>query len=286
MGAGKGFLGLLTKRILLGGVSAVALFILAKLFHFPLVFQIMFVIYAFLGTAVFILLDAPALSPLSGFKAIAALVAFYGVISVVYTAATSILPQYDPMVEKGKIDKIVKPKLAATEKAKMEELLKRNEELTAENQALLKRLETLRGGEKTAAVGSAKAGAGGRTKPAPAAGDAKPAPAAGDLVALGKEQYDLQECYNCHKIGGTGSVKKRGPELDNIGNLMKPEELKEKILNPLSWMAEGFEKEYEKKQMPDKYKELMSEAEIDALVAYMATLKDASVQTPNPVKKR
>jgi mono/diheme cytochrome c family protein len=104
-------------------------------------------------------------------------------------------------------------------------------------------------------------------------------------VALGKEQYDLQECYNCHKIGGKGSVKKRGPVLDNIGSLMKPEEMKEKILNPRSWMAEGFEKEYNKKQMPDKYKELLSEQEVDALVAYLSTLKDASAQTPKPIKK-
>jgi mono/diheme cytochrome c family protein len=50
-------------------------------------------------------------------------------------------------------------------------------------------------------------------------------------------------------------------------------------------MAEGFEKEYDKKLMPGKYKELMSDQEIDALIAYLVTLKDASVQTPKPVKK-
>jgi len=37
--------------------------------------------------------------------------------------------------------------------------------------------------------------------------------------------------------------------------------------------------------MPDKYKELMSDQEIDELVAYLSTLKDASVQTPKPIKK-
>jgi mono/diheme cytochrome c family protein len=61
--------------------------------------------------------------------------------------------------------------------------------------------------------------------------------------------------------------------------------MKEKITNPRAWMAEGFEKEYNKKQMPDKYKELMTDQEIDAMVAYLATLKDASVQTPKPIKK-
>jgi hypothetical protein len=51
-------------------------------------------------------------------------------------------------------------------------------------------------------------------------------------------------------------------------------------------MAEGFEKEYEKKKMPDKYKELMEEKEIQALVAFLATLKNPSVGTPKPVKKK
>jgi len=278
MAAERSVIGLIIKRISLGGVAAVVLFLLTRFaFHFPPVFQVMFVLYAFLGTGVFILLDAPSLSPVSGFKAVVLLVGFYAVISLIYIAGASALPQYDPMVEKGKIDKIVKPKLAGTEKGKIEDLLKRSEELNAQSQAILKRLEAL-GGEAAkqieASVGGGSAG-----------GVKAPAAAGGDLVALGKEQYDLQECYNCHKIGGKGSVKKRGPVMDNIGNLMKPEEMREKLLNPRAWMAEGFEKEYNKKQMPDKYKELMTDQEIDALVAYLATLKDASVQTPKPIKK-
>lgn len=275
MAAQTSIIRVIVKRGLQGVVAAVVLYVVARLIHFPPVFQVMFVLYAFLGTAVFILLDAPAMSPLSGIKAVVALVAFYAVLSGAFIAGANFLPQYDPTVEKGKIDKIVKPKLAATEKGKIEELLKRSEELSAQSQAIMKRLESL-GGEKVKAMEAAKAGGG---EPG------KPVAAAGDLVALGKEQYDLQECYNCHKIGGKGSVKKRGPVLDNIGNLMKSEELKEKVLNPRVWMAEGFEKEYNKKQMPDKYKELMSDQEIDALVAYLATLKDSSVQTPKPIKK-
>ena len=277
MAAERSFIGILIKRIFQGGVAAVVLFLAARfVFHFPPVFQVMFVLYAALGTVVFILLDAPAVPTFSGFKAVAALVAFYAVISGAFIAGANFLPQYDPMVEKGKIDKIVKPKLAATDKGKMDELLKRSEELSAQSQAILKRLEALGGEEAKKIEASLGGGAGTATTPAAAGGN---------LVALGKEQYDLQECYNCHKIGGKGSVKKRGPILDNIGNLMKPEEMKEKLLSPRSWMAEGFEKEYNKKLMPGKYKELMSDQEIDALVAYLATLKDASVQTPKPVKK-
>jgi mono/diheme cytochrome c family protein len=166
--------------------------------------------------------------------------------------------------------------MAATEKGKVEELLKRTEELTAHSQAILKRLESLGGAQVKAIEASVKDTPPGAPK-APGAG--------GDLVALGKEQYDLQECYNCHKIGGKGGLKKRGPHLDNIGNLMKAEELKEKILNPRAYMAEGFEKEFNKKLMPDKYKELMTDQEIDQVVAYLGTLKDSAVETPKPIKK-
>ncbi len=277
MAGEKSFIGMLIKRLFLGGVAAVAIVLLTRfVFHFPPVFQFMFVLYVALGTFVFILLDAPAVSPVGGVKALVALVAFYAVIAGAFVAGANFLPQYDPTVEKGKIDKIVKPKLAATDKGKMDELLKRSEDLNAQSQALMKRLEAL-GGEAAKKI-EASVGGG-------AAGGSAPAAAGGNLVALGKDQYDLQECYNCHKVGGKGSVKKRGPILDNIGNLMKPEEMKEKLMNPRAWMAEGFEKEYDKKLMPDKYKELMSDQEIDALVAYLSSLKDASVQTPKPIKK-
>ena len=276
MAGEKSLMRVVVPKILAGVVVAVVLVVLARFMHFPPVFQVMFVIYAMLGTAVFILLDAPALSRLDGVKAIVALVAFYAVISAVFVAGANVLPQYDPQVEKGKIEKIVKPKLAATDKGKIEELLKRSEELNAQSQAILKRLETLGGAGAKAIEASVKTGEAAPSR-APGAG--------ADLVAIGKEQYDLQECYNCHKIGGKGGVKKRGPHLDNVGNLMKPEEMKEKLLNPRSWMAEGFEKEYNKKLMPDKYKELMEDKDVDALVAYLATLKNPAVETPKPIKK-
>ena len=277
MAGERSFIGMLIKRLFLGGVAAIVLLLLTRfVFHFPPVFQFMFVLYAGLGTVTFILLDAPAVSPFGGVKALVALVVFYAVLAGTFIAGANFLPQYDPTVEKGKIDKIVKPKLAVTDKGKMDELLKRSVELNAQSQAIMKRLEAL-GGDEAKKIEASLGGV--------AAGGAGPKAAAGDLTGLGKEQYELQECYNCHKVGGKGSVKKRGPILDNIGNLMKPEEMKEKLLNPRAWMADGFQKEYDKKLMPDKYKELMSDQEIDALVAYLASLKDATVETPKPIKK-
>lgn len=262
----KGIIGVIVGAILVGAARALA---------FPPVFQSVFFGYAMLGAAVFILLDAPSLKPIGGLKAILALVAFYAVLSGVYIGGASFLPQYDPGDEKGKIEKLLKAKRAATEQGKAEELLARAKALSDKADTIMARLQTVGG----VAVAEAPPGGEG-AKPAGA-----PAAAGGDVIALGKEQWNLQECYNCHKLFGEGG-KKRGPELDNIGSLLKPEELKQKILDPQSWMADGFEKEYEKKKMPDKYKELMEEKEVDALVAFLSTLKNTAVATPKPIKKK
>jgi mono/diheme cytochrome c family protein len=267
-----GFIKNIVKKVVVGGIVGAVLFGAATALGFPPIFRYMFVAYATLGTVVFILLDAPTLPTFGGIKALVALLAFYLVLSVVYIGGASLWPQYDPEDEKGKIAKILGPKFKASEQGKAEELLVRAKALSEKADSIMQRLQTL----------------GGPTAVAPAAGGAKAggaAPASGDVVALGREQWELQECYNCHKLEGKGG-KKRGPELDNIGNLLKPDEMKEKILDPRSWMAEGFEKEYEKKKMPDKYKELMEDKDVDALVAFLSTLKNPAVNTPKPIKKK
>ncbi len=238
--------------------------------HFPPIFQKMFVLYVLLGLTVFLLLDAPPFPNLTGWRAVAALIIFYVVLSAVYIGGASFLPQYDPTVEKGKIDKIVKPKLETPEarRARLEEMIKKSEELQAKTGAILAELEKL--------APSAPAGG-------PVAGAQTISAGSGDIIARGMEVYDLHECYNCHKIGGKGSVKKRGPVLDNIGNLLTQEDFKKKIFDPTYLYAEGFEKEHKKKQMPDKYKELMSDEEVTALAAYLATLKNPAVETPKPI---
>src|SRR5207237_10130020 len=45
----------------------------------------------------------------------------------------------------------------------------------------------------------------------------------------------------------------------------------------------GFKKYYQTKQITYKYKELMSEEEVNALAAYIATLKNGSSDTPKPI---
>ncbi len=259
------------KKAVIGVIVGIGLVVISRMTHFPDVFQVMFFIYALLGAFVFILLDAPSIQRLEGGKAIVAILLFYAVISGAYIAGGTLLPQYDPEDEKGKIEKILRAKRAKTKQGKAEELIARAKALDEKAESISKQLKSLGVGavvvEET--LGSSLG----------------MAAASGDLVALGKEQWDLQECYNCHKLFGQGG-KKRGPKLDNIGNLMTPEQLKEKILLPKTWMAEGFDKQYKKGKMPDKYKDLMEDSEVDALVAFLATLKDVSVNTPKPIKMK
>ncbi|MDX1410948.1 MAG: hypothetical protein R3351_02215, partial [Nitrospirales bacterium] len=119
----------LTKNILRKGIVGVLigiiLVVVARATHFPLVFQIMFFMYAMLGAFVFILLDAPSMNRLEGTKALIGLLLFYVIISGVYIGGASSFPQYDPEIEKGKIEKILKRRRAMTEKGKAEELIAR-----------------------------------------------------------------------------------------------------------------------------------------------------------------
>ncbi|MEC4673873.1 MAG: c-type cytochrome [Nitrospirota bacterium] len=263
----------LTRNIMkkggIGVLVGVILVVVAKATHFPEVFQIMFFLYALLGAFVFILLDAPSMNRLEGVKAIIGLLVFYVVCSMVYIGGARALPQYDPEIEKGKIDKILAKRFALTQQGQAEELIRQAKALNEKADAISKQLASLGGGAKVAIE-------------APTSGGSA---ASGDLVALGKEQWELQECYNCHKLYGLGG-KKRGPKMDNIGNLMTPEQLKEKILYPKTWKAEGFDKQYKKGKMPNKYRDLMFDEEVEALVAFLATLKDTSVDTPKPIKMK
>ncbi|HKW86901.1 MAG TPA: c-type cytochrome [Nitrospiraceae bacterium] len=260
----KGATGVILGTALVGAGKALA---------FPPVFQTMFFIYAMLGAAVFILLDAPALKPLGGIKAIVGLGIFYAVISGLYISGASLLPQYDPEDERGKIEKLLKAKRekASHDLKSLDELIQKADSLETKVQALSARLN------KVAPPSSPGSG------PAPVVDAVKPASSGMSLVARGMEVYELHECYNCHKIGGKGSVKKRGPVLDNIGNLLTIEDFKKKIFDPTYLYAEGFEKEHKKGLMPDKYKDLMTEEELNALAAYLSTLKNPAVETPKPV---
>lgn len=257
------------RKVVVATVIAVIAWVGSGALGFPRVFQIMFALYAALGLAIFLLLDAPPVPRLSGWKAAVALIGFYAVVSATYILGAMALPQYDPGNEQEKIEKLLRAKReqAGHQLEQLDQLIKRANELEAKAQTLAARLNRLASAAAPAPVVEA---------PSQPVGDL-------GLIARGMEVYDLYECYNCHKIGGKGSVKKRGPVLDNIGNLMTIEDMKKKIVDPGYLYAEGFEKEHKKGQMPDKYKELMTEEELNAVAAYMSTLKNPAVGTPRPV---
>ncbi|MGH7147870.1 MAG: c-type cytochrome [Nitrospiraceae bacterium] len=265
-------MGNVIKKLAIGLAVGGALVGITRALEFPFIFQMMFFGYAMLGAAVFMLLDAPSLTTMSRVKSLIALVAFYIVLCTVYIAGASLWPQYDPEDEKGKIAKILGPKFAATQQGKAEELIARAKALDEQVKALEVRLKALGVDQPT------------NEQPADAP-TATASVATGDFMKLGEEQWQLQECYNCHKLKGEGG-KKRGPELDNIGTLLTVDEIKEKILDPKSFMSEGFEKEWEKGKMPDKYKDLMEPNDIMALASWLGTFKNTSVNTPKPIKKK
>jgi hypothetical protein len=268
-------MGNVIKKLVIGLVVGGALVGISSALEFPFVFQMLYFGFAMLGAVVFVLLDAPPLRTMSGRKSVFALVAFYILLlCTVCIAGASFFPQFDPEDEKGKIAKILKPQLDASEKGKTEELIARAKALDEQVKALEARLKMLSGGQVLAEK--------------PLKGP-EPAPikdsATVDFMKLGEEQWQLMECYNCHKLKGEGG-KKRGPELDNIGTLLTVDEIKEKITDPKSFMAEGFEKEWEKGMMPGKFKDLMEPADIMALASWLGTFKNTSVKTPRPIKKK
>jgi mono/diheme cytochrome c family protein len=86
-------------------------------------------------------------------------------------------------------------------------------------------------------------------------------------VKHGQEVYAAQKCQTCHSIAGKGS--KTNP-LDGVGVKLSPDEARQWIVNPTDMAAKA--KSDKKPPMPNKYNSL-PQADIDALVAYMQSLK-------------
>ena len=93
--------------------------------------------------------------------------------------------------------------------------------------------------------------------------------AAQDAAAVKKGQavYEAQKCSMCHSIAGKGS--KVSP-LDGVGKKLSADEIRQWIVNPAEMTAKT--KSTKKPPMPAKYGKLPP-ADIDALVAYMQSLK-------------
>src|SRR5262245_23698966 len=88
-----------------------------------------------------------------------------------------------------------------------------------------------------------------------------------DQVKRGQEVYAAQKCQVCHMVSGKGN--KLNP-LDGVGGKLTAEEIRQWITNPTEMTARI--KSTKKPPMPDKYGTL-STADLDALVAYLQSLK-------------
>jgi mono/diheme cytochrome c family protein len=86
-------------------------------------------------------------------------------------------------------------------------------------------------------------------------------------VKKGEEVYAAQKCQQCHSIAGKG--KKQNP-LDGVGKKLSTDDIRQWIVDPVAMAKKAESKK--KPPMQNKYSKLPA-ADIDALVAYMASLK-------------
>jgi mono/diheme cytochrome c family protein len=86
-------------------------------------------------------------------------------------------------------------------------------------------------------------------------------------AAAGEKVYAAQKCSMCHSIAGKGG---KASALDGVGSKLTADEIKEWIVDPVA--AAKKHNSTKKPPMPKKYDKLPA-ADIDSLVAYMASLK-------------
>lgn len=110
--------------------------------------------------------------------------------------------------------------------------------------------------------------------PAPKAVAPKAPPCPPPAEQTGENVFACQNCFLCHTIKGEGwgNGKKEGP-LDGVGARLKPEEIREAILEPAEWR-----KKKEQTRMPAMLKKKLSNEQVELLVKYLSSLK-------TPVKK-
>ena len=95
--------------------------------------------------------------------------------------------------------------------------------------------------------------------------------------ARGEQLYQAQGCIGCHSLDGTIVVGPtwlnlygRQEQLDDGTSVIADEDyIRNSILYPADQIVEGFQN-----LMPGNYGEILSENDIDDLIAYIKTIKD------------
>ncbi|MCC7240643.1 MAG: cytochrome c [Acidobacteria bacterium] len=91
--------------------------------------------------------------------------------------------------------------------------------------------------------------------------------AAAQDAARGEQLYATQKCSMCHQIAGKGNKLSL---LDDVGARLTKEQVHEWIVDPVAAAAKATSTK--KPMMPKTYAKLPP-ADVDALVAYLMTLK-------------
>ena len=87
------------------------------------------------------------------------------------------------------------------------------------------------------------------------------------LIKRGQEVYTAQKCSLCHQIAGKGN---KASPLDGVGKKLSADEIRQWIVDPVAMAKKAGSTK--KPPMQNKYGKLPA-ADIDALVAYMQSLK-------------
>lgn len=85
-------------------------------------------------------------------------------------------------------------------------------------------------------------------------------------IERGMKVYADQKCVACHAIAGKGNAK---GALDDVGSRLKADEIRTWIVNP----AEMTKKANAERKPPMRAYPNLPKEDLDALVAYMASLK-------------
>lgn len=89
--------------------------------------------------------------------------------------------------------------------------------------------------------------------------------AAQDTTAQGQKVYAEQKCSLCHSIAGKGNPK---GSLDEVGTKTTPDDIR-------AWIADakGMTAKTKAPRKPEMKAYALPKADVDALVAYLSTLK-------------
>lgn len=91
------------------------------------------------------------------------------------------------------------------------------------------------------------------------------ASAAAQDKAKGEKVYADQKCSLCHSIAGKGNAK---GSLDGVGAKLKPEEIRQWVVD-----AKGMTAKTKATRKPDMKQYTLPKEDVDALVAYLSSLK-------------